>query len=312
MEDLLLHLAARERVLQHARIHLLVEPRHGEHERRPDGLHVDRHRVDRLGVRDGNAVVHHHVVTRHALEDMRERQEAQPDVVAREGDRLGRGHHVGEDIVVREHDSLRLARRARGVNQRQKIVGPHRVGARSVFRASCLVIPSGAQGFELRDRVIGAHVPLAGKRDHVPQRRAATAYLRELLALRRIADEDDDRPGVADDVRCLLGRQIRIERDVDQPAGHAGKVGDRPLGPVLRENGDALTGMRAEFGESEREMANAVGESAAGDRLVDAVHFHLQRVRLVEPRDRVEEQLNERAWRALARSTGRDHRDSNG
>ena len=57
-EDLLLRRAPPdERVLEHARVHLLVQPRHRQHERRPHLLHVDRHRVDRLGVRDRRARV---------------------------------------------------------------------------------------------------------------------------------------------------------------------------------------------------------------------------------------------------------------
>lgn len=35
---------------------------------------------------------------------------------------------VGDDVAVREHDSLRLARRAGGVDQRRQLAGVRQVG----------------------------------------------------------------------------------------------------------------------------------------------------------------------------------------
>ena len=81
-EDPLLQRAARERVLEHARVHLLVQTRHGEHERRPHLDQILRHRVDRFGVRDARAEVEHQVVAAHPLEAVRQRQKAEAGVVA--------------------------------------------------------------------------------------------------------------------------------------------------------------------------------------------------------------------------------------
>src|SRR6185503_4280945 len=69
-EDSLFYRAAGKRVLEDARVHLLVQARDREHERRAYFGHVEGNGVVRLGVGDARAGVKHQVMAGHPLEDV--------------------------------------------------------------------------------------------------------------------------------------------------------------------------------------------------------------------------------------------------
>ena len=55
------------------------------------------------------------VVLHHPLQDMREGEQREAAVVLAQAQRLHARAHVRADVVVRQHDALGLARRARRV-----------------------------------------------------------------------------------------------------------------------------------------------------------------------------------------------------
>ena len=146
----------------------------------------------------------------------------------------------GRTAIARVHDTRRAARRCR----------PSRRVASSA--ASVRSAP-------------GVDV---GERDDVPQRRTLAANRRDLRRLLGVRHEDRHRARIAQDVRDLIARQIRIDRHVGDAEHEASVVGDRPLGPILRENRDAIAGAHAELLEPERRAAHALGERVVRDRLV--------------------------------------------
>jgi hypothetical protein len=299
---------AGEGVVQYARVHLFVETRDGEHERRPHDLHVDRHGLDGLGVRDRRAHVEHEIMPRHPLEDVRQRQKAQAGVAARvERNLRGGGEYVGDEVVMREHDAFRLAGRAGRVNERGDVGGLRRERARGVVRATGRRVRGRAVRLEIRHREIRARVSLRRKGDHVPQGRTFLTHRDDLCGLGDIAHEERDCPRVLEDVGRLLRRQVGVEWHVGNARGDACVVGDRPFRSVLRKDGHPVARRYAQVAQSERDAPHTVGQFAARDRPIGALHLHLQRVGFVVLRHGVKEQLAQRAGLGIARTSGCDH-----
>ena len=98
----------------------LVQARHRDHDRRADLGELRRHALDRLHVVDLGAAVEEDVVHR-ALEHVRKRQERHADVALGDRVELADGLHLRDEVAVGEHDALRLAGRARGVDQAREV-----------------------------------------------------------------------------------------------------------------------------------------------------------------------------------------------
>ncbi len=78
-------------------------------------------------------------IHRSALEDVRERQEAEHDIAFFDRQHLAIAEHIGDDVVMCEHDALRLARGAGGINQRRQITRFHAAPQRLVQRGLRLI-----------------------------------------------------------------------------------------------------------------------------------------------------------------------------
>src|SRR5262249_27294001 len=103
-------------------VDLLEEAGHGGDDRRADLFDVFGHSLDPAREIDLDAEAHVNVEHR-ALEDVRERQEAESRIVGPQVEDLAGAERVRDQVAVREHHAFRLARRAGGVNDRREIVG---------------------------------------------------------------------------------------------------------------------------------------------------------------------------------------------
>ena len=108
-------------------LELLEDPRHAEEPRRADLGEVadDLARVRAAG--DREAELHREVVRAVALGDVRHRQVGDDVAAAREVQHRVVGAHREQHALVGELDALRVAGRARGVDQRQQVVGLDRL-----------------------------------------------------------------------------------------------------------------------------------------------------------------------------------------
>ena len=210
-------------------------------------------------------VCEHQVVAGHALEDVRQRQEAEarcrrPRTESPSRDAID----VRVDVVVREHHALRLARRARRVDQRRESSGLHGDRARRGSAVAARVV------VDRRRRVVSS----AGERDDrrrraesregddVPQRRdTRRGSPRSSPPAPRSTRRSPPRPSRAGCTRPDRPADSDRSARRSTPSVQARVVGDRPLGAILREDRDAVAGAHAELLEAERDAPHALGDA---------------------------------------------------
>ncbi len=259
--------------------HLLVDARDGGE---AVGLHLLetlREPVEGLRVRDRRRAREVEVVD-HPLEDVGERQERERHVAGPDVEERRAGRHVRDDVPVRQDGSLRLARRAGGVDHRRPVAALDRGGA---LLEGGLVHAEGGEplpddGLERRRLLLAP-----GRRLHdedVLQVPAPFPHVEDLLELDRIRDDDDLRHRVLQDVLDLRSEVRGVDRHRDRTEGQRREVGHRPLGPVLGEDRDTVVPVDAEEREPEGEAARRLGELRGGDVRPDAVLLRDEKVRL--------------------------------
>ena len=152
-------------------------------------------------------------------------------------------HDVRVDVVVRQHHALRVAGRARRVDERREIVRLHGQRARSRYAARRVVVVDGcALRLQLRQRHVGAGCGVALNAMTCLQR-GHSARIAAIFAACSAFDDEDRRPRPnRGGCRRSDRGKIRIERNVGERRGEAGVVGDRPLRAVLRKDRDAIAG----------------------------------------------------------------------
>ncbi len=213
-------------------------------QRRP-GVEAGRRDHHRGAVGGAAEVAHHHaeaVVEGH--------RDAQP-VGLGEVDRLGDEVAVVEDVAVREGRALRVAGRARGVLDVDRVVGcerphpvVHDVGVDPLPRGDHVGPVAGADVDDaLQARRVGG-----GLRDH----RAVVAGLEAL------GRDQHPQPRVVDRVGELVGPVGRVDVDEDGPDLRRGELGDRPLRTARRPHPDPVA------------LGDPAGDQAAGEE-VDVV-----------------------------------------
>src|SRR6185437_16973837 len=118
------------------------------------------------------------------------------------------------DVVVRQHDALRLAGGSRGVEEGSYVVGPYLQGALAVPRGGVgrLVLRAASLEFghaEIRQTRLHGIEAYDGS-----ERGKLMAYRRNLLSLFRGGDEDRHGARVFQDVRDLRIRQRGVDRNI--------------------------------------------------------------------------------------------------
>ena len=197
-----------------------------------DLLKVVPHLLDRLGVGDRGAAMEVAIFDE-PFENVGKRQEGEGDlVISQRQDRAAR-QHVGDEVAVRQHRSLGLPRRPRGVDQGGEIVGlPAQRASIERFRIRCARLPpifeNRLEAFDLeRVRVVEA--------DDRLQHGAVRLGIQDLGQLFDVRCERDRRPAVFEQVLDLVRHHGREDGDEHRPGTLAGEIHDGPLGAVFRE-----------------------------------------------------------------------------
>src|SRR5205085_5191470 len=131
---------------------------------------------------------------------------------------------VRDQIRVREHHSLRLARRARSVDDGRQIFRLD--DARqflSEMRTLCAKLAPALFQFRKRQRLRLIRATSI-EEDDLLQRRAIFESIAGLLKLRAILNEENARAGVSQDISDLRGRQGRIDWNVNHTGEEAASV----------------------------------------------------------------------------------------
>src|SRR5207249_12283559 len=105
-----------------------------------------------------------------ALEDVREREEAEAGVGTGEWNRRTRGLDVRVQVVVCEHHALRLARRARRVDDRRQSVRAYGARTIAIARFARRIVEARAIRLEVGQSHVGAAAAVA-EGDDVSERR---------------------------------------------------------------------------------------------------------------------------------------------
>ena len=137
-----------------------------------------------------------------------------------------------------EHHALRVAGRARGVDDGGEVLGAHLRGPTThglavPCQSLAAARPELLEGRRPGDRVqVEAHDVVKG--------RQLGANLLHLGGLDGVRDEYDLRPGVLQDVGHLLGGQRGVDGRIRGPGAQGPEVGDRPLRPVFGEDSHTI------------------------------------------------------------------------
>ena len=243
-QDLLRDEAAHDRDAQqplqlrrrHLRVDRLLEldpqARHREEHRRPRPLQVGGEGLEALGEEHVHPGGQQRMLDQGALGDVRQRQVAQQPRAAVERHALQAGVDRPGEGREAVHHALGHAGRARGVHEGRELVAVahRRIGQRR------------RRG---DDRVPLRIVVRRGERqaDAGQARRNAGAHR---LPAVELADEQQLRLGVLEDLPDRAGGERRIERHRDV-AGHPDReVGEQPVGAVLGKDGDPAARRKAE------------------------------------------------------------------
>ena len=229
-------------------VDLLHDARDDEKHRRLErGDVVDE--VARVGGKRDHPLAGEQAVHDEARQDVCDREEQQGTrlrVVDEEGKEIVGLEHRGNEVAVREDDTLGFARRPRGVDDGGIVAEVNRVGACAhVFDGHRL---GGAAQLSLGSAIEGQDVA-----------HAIRAHGFDELGLLRGRRDNDADVGVGEDVGDLRRGVGLVDRNGDRPAGQGGDVNERPLvggrcedGEVfarLEANADQAAGDGVDFGE---------------------------------------------------------------
>ena len=203
-------------------------PRRAARRRRPsDAPRARRHHVARVrAARDAVAVgADRRVLRRPAVGDVRAGQERDHAPVGlSEPWNSSSAAQLGEHVGVRRLDALGRARRARGVDQREDVVGPDRAPAR----------------LEVEVRVAGRAAPSSST--------STTSGPAADALGERALDDRDPVAGVAEQVVDLLGRARVVDAERRRAEVDRREVHDVELGPVDHHQPDGVARPDAERG----------------------------------------------------------------
>ncbi len=250
---------------------LLVDPWHGEQQRRTDGPQVRLDRVDRLREVDLGPAPERRVQAHHLLGDVAQGQVRQHLVGGRDPQLRRLQPDRPHDVAPGEHGALRLAGGARRVDQDREVVGfgrGRRIPPLRVVGED--LVPEGEQVVEVEDALIGGGRrlrPASLQHDHRDEGLASIDDLERLVELLLVLGDEHRRGGVVQ----LVGELRRRVRRVD-PEGHraealGAEAGVQPLRPVLRLDRDAITTLHTERGEASTEPAGGPRPLRVGDLL---------------------------------------------
>ena len=234
---------------------LFVEPRHADDERGADLLHVVNHLSEVLGEGDLAAGKHREVISGRPLQRMGERQEREEhvrvvDIFAEVVVDLAR---VGYEVVVREHDALRVARGARGVYDGGQVLRLDRFDPFVEIGLVLVGVPflHGVGPVE-HGLVGGLHLVDGDYRFESGDLLFRFQYLVRVVFR---SGDADPRAGIFQYVTGFLRGVCGVYGHVGRSNGQDGQVRYPPLGPVLGKEGDTVTFFYPQGQEKAPELA---------------------------------------------------------
>ncbi len=158
-----------------------------------------------------------------------------------------------------KHDPLLLATGAAGVDEAGQIIRLQRRPPRLklFFR---ILIPT-------RHQIVKRQRAFLATKRHNLQVRHRLAHGQRLLQQRLAANDEQPSAAIGQDVLDLHRWQARKQGDIDRPGAGDAEVAGDPVGAVFGDQGDAVTGLHAERGETTRHPPYALPQLLVADRL---------------------------------------------
>ncbi len=219
-----------------------------------------------------------------AAEDMAERQEHHGAMGAPGKRRIMIDDRPGggEMLAVGDHRALRIAGRARGVDDEGGVIrierahhcvqGGKRIGGGALRR--------GHVGIAAELGVLVAEHRRVVDHDDEAQRRQPIDHAENLVDVFLVPGDEDARPAVVHQIGELGRRAGRIDPVDDGAGALGGEIGDHPLLARVAHDGDALAAREAERAQPERAMRHQPGIVAPGALAIDAQMLGAERNRV--------------------------------
>lgn len=186
---------------------------------------------------------------------MAERQEAQLLVTLMADEALGHRIELEDDVAMRDHRTLRLAGRTRGIDQHADVVGSAAIN---------LLVETARMGVRLclaeLVELVDEHHPvvpefpetLAIENDDLDEARNLGLYLEELVELFVVFDDKETRSGVIDEIGKLAGRIRRVDAGRNCPGADCRHVEIEPFPVVLGKDRNDLAALEPQPDQGER------------------------------------------------------------
>ena len=175
-------------------------------------------------------------------------------------------------LRVRQHHALGLARRAGGVDDRRQLRRARTPRARSRNSLPAPHSPvrrawprSATVSSEMTEGLSPSAIHPSGRPTSSAGSLCRTSWI--FSSCERVETMAALAPAVLQDVAGLSRGQRRVDRNRDRPGGEDGQVGHHPFGPALGDDRDAIARPHAERAKPEREVADALEELLARQRI---------------------------------------------
>ena len=165
---------------------------------------------------------------------MEQRQDDEERVLLRDlgAKALQRADHIVQEVRMRQHRALRLARRARRVDDRGHVA---RLGEISIVPLAAVADHQGLQTHHVRLTNLLSVKNDAVNDDDAAQLRQPRRNVHEHPQM-RLVRRHDRHLGVVEDVPNLLVMELRIHRDDRDARARLGKIGNHPLRMVRQDD----------------------------------------------------------------------------
>ena len=180
-----------------------------------------------------------------------------------------RVHHVS----MRQHCALRLAGRARRVDQDREIVG-------SAYPQPCLPqlwmrrVILGADALQLvetdHSRIAELMQALHIEHDDLSQQRQSRTHLERLIELLFVLDEQIDRSRIGHQILDLARGVGRVDAGAHAPCPQNSEIRIQPFASRVRQHRDGFSRLEAESHQAKADCTRAVTELAPAGAAPDA------------------------------------------
>jgi hypothetical protein len=257
-------------------------------------------RLAALGAVDAESDDHPLRVGEEVLADPRHGQVRDDFLVVAQALEIGVGEAREHEVVVGEHDALRVTGGAGRVHHDRGVgtASGCDLALEEGGVALCEFLARGAQAVAARE-LLARIVAQAARvvEPDVLQPRALGEDLEELVRLLLVLDDGERDLGVLEDVHHLLRHRVLVERNRDRAEGLGGRDGPVEARTVRADDRDMLAAAHARLREPAREPLHLVAHLAPRPRLPDAERLLADRRAIAARACMVQQQLRERVGR---------------